>query len=404
METCRVPNLSAFYFRPFGVNIPLMQPEYDLTSVREQFPVVVNETIYLNHAGISPIPAVTRRAVEEGAATLADFHGMDKVFHDLFSEARANVGRLINAQPEEIAFVQNTAEGVNLAAHSLPLKAGDNVLSCDQEYPAVAYPFMNLHKRRGVETRIMPNDGGGTTVELLERHADARTRVVAVSSVEFATGFRTDLKSIGEWCHARGIWFVVDGIQSLGVEPMDVKAWHIDVLASGGHKWMMIPAGQGFLYVDKARLEELDPPFSGAGSVANAGDYLNYNLTPAPDMRRFELGVPNILGLMGLNSSLSFLQSLGIASIDAWTLHLTDLLLDELDKRGYQPLVNRNRKHRSAIVIFTAPGEDANAEIEKRLKAVNVRYAVRGGGIRLAPHCFNSEDEINRVAEALGKV
>ncbi|MCL4506040.1 MAG: aminotransferase class V-fold PLP-dependent enzyme [Chloroflexi bacterium] len=380
-----------------------MQPEYDLKSVREQFPIV-NDSIYLNHAGISPIPAVTRRAVEEGAGVLADFHGMEKVFHDLFTDARESVARLIHAQPEEIAFVQNTAEGVNLAAHSLPLKAGDNVLSCDQEYPAVAYPFMNLHRRRGIETRIMPNDGGGTTVDLLERYVDENTRVAAVSSVEFATGFRTDLKSIGEWCKSRGIWFVVDGIQSLGAAPMDVKAMHIDVLASGGHKWMMIPAGQGFLYVDKSRLGELDPPFSGAGSVANAGDYLNYNLTPAPDMRRFELGVPNLLGIMGLNSSLRFLLSLGIENIDAWTLHLTDMLLDELDKRGYQPLVNRDPAHRSAIVIFTAPGEGANEAIEKKLKAINVKYAVRGGGIRLAPHCYNSEDEICRVAEALGKL
>jgi len=379
-----------------------MQPKYDLTSVREQFPIV-NESIYLNHAGISPIPEVTRRAVVEGAQVLADFHGLDRVFGELFVNARRTAASLINAAPEEIAFVQNTAEGMNLAAHSLPLQPGDNVLTCNQEYPAVAYPFLNLEKRRGIETRVLPADGGGLTVDLLERHADARTRVVAVSSVEFSTGFRTDLKAIGEWCHAHNVWHVVDGIQSLGAEPMDVKAWHIDALSSGGHKWMMIPAGQGFMYIDKARLDELNPPFAGASSVANAGNYLDYDLTPQPDMRRYELGVPNLLGIMGLVASLDFLQSLDIAAIDAWTLHLTDMLIEGVDRLGYEALVNRDPARRSAIVIIRIPGDADNVKIKERLKSVDVKYAVRGCGLRLEPHCYNSEEEITRVLEALGK-
>ncbi|HEY3288981.1 MAG TPA: aminotransferase class V-fold PLP-dependent enzyme, partial [Anaerolineae bacterium] len=307
-----------------------MNPKFSLATVREQFPIV-NDCIYLNHAGIAPIPVVTRRALEEGASVLSDFQGLDKVFGELFVNARRTTASLINSAPDEIAFVQNTAEGMNLVAHSLPLQSGDNVLTCNQEYPAVAYPFLNLEKRRGIETRVLPAEDGGLNVEMLERHADARTKVVAVSSVEFSTGFRTDLKAIGEWCRAHKVWFVVDGIQSLGVEAMDVKAWHIDALASGGHKWMMIPAGQGFLYIDKARLGELTPPFSGASSVANAGNFLDYDLTPQPDMRRYEIGVPNILGVMGLVSSLDFLQSLDISAIDAWTQHLTDLLIAGLD-------------------------------------------------------------------------
>jgi cysteine desulfurase / selenocysteine lyase len=377
-----------------------MQPKYDLNATREQFPIT-KEHIYLNHAGVSPIPAVTRQAMEEGAEMLANLHGLGKAFGELMPSARTTVGKLINAKPDEIAFVQNTAEGMNLIAYSLPLKAGDNVLVCNQEYPAVSYPFMNLDKRIGIETRVLPHDQGGTTIALLEKHADARTRVVAVSSVEFATGFRTDLKAIGEWCKARNIWYIVDGIQSLGTEPMDVKACHIDVLASGGHKWMMIPMGQGFLYVAEERLEELHPPFSGAASVANAGDFLNYNLAPAKGMLRYEIGVPNVLGIIGVNSSLNFLMSLGIENIDAWTLHLTDLLLAGLDRLGYQPIINRTPKHRSAIVLFNAPVGGDNAAVEQKLKAANVDYAVRGGAIRLSPHCYNNEEEIERVIAAL---
>ena len=378
-----------------------MQPHYDLSSVRAQFPVSQKQ-IYLNHAGIAPITDVTRRAVEEAVSVLADFHDMWQMFTELFTGTRGAVASLINSQPDEIAFMQNTAEGMNVAAHSIPLQAGDNVLLCDQEYPAVSYPFMNLDKRRGITTRVMPNDGGGTTVELLERHADARTRVVAVSTVEFATGFRTDMQAVGNWCKSRGIWFVVDGIQSLGAEPMDVKAWHIDFLASGGHKWMMIPAGQGFLYVNNERLDELHPPFAGASSVANAGNYLEYDLTPAAGALRFELGVSNLLGIVGMRSSLTYLQSLGIANIDAWTLHLTDMLLNELDRLGYVPLVNRTPGNRSAIVIFKAPDKAGTDAAEKKLKDASVTYATRGGGLRLAPHCYNSEEEIAKVIEILG--
>lgn len=377
-----------------------MQPIYNLNAAREQFPIT-QSTIYLNHAGIAPIPAVTRNALAEAGGMLANLHDLGKVFYEVVPAARATVGKLINAKPDEVAFVQNTAEGMNLAAHSLPLQSGDNVLVCNQEYPAVCYPFMNLEQRRGIETRIMPHDNGGTTIALLERYADARTRVVALSSVEFATGFRTELKAIGEWCKARNIWYIVDGIQSLGVEPMDVKDCHIDILASGGHKWMMIPMGQGFLYVAAERLEELHPPFSGAISVANAGDFLNYNLTSATGTRRFEIGVPNLLGIVGLQSSLTFLMSLGIEHIDAWTLHLTDLLLSGLDKLGYQPISNREPRHRSAIILFNAPEGSDNAAVEQKLKAASVDFAVRGGSIRLAPHCYNTEDEVARVLEVL---
>ena len=380
-----------------------MQPVYDLAAAREQFPLV-NDTIYLNHAGIGPMPQGTRKAIEEALVAFTTLHDLGTLFGDAVPKARQTIAQLVNAQPAEIAFAQNTAEGVNLAAHSLPLKAGDNIIVCNQEYPAVAYPFMNLDKLHGTETRVVPSDQGGTTVELLERHADANTRAVAVSTVEFASGFRTDLQAIGEWCKARHVWFIVDGIQSLGAYPLDVKACHIDFLASGGHKWMLGPLGQGFLYVSADRLEELHPPFSGANSVANAGSFLEYNLTPAAGAARYEIGVPNALGMVGLSNSVAFLQSLGIENIAAWTLHLTDLLLQELDRLGYQPIVNRDPAHRSAIVIFKpCAGVDVDA-VSKKLNDAQVAHTPRNGAIRLAPHCYNTEDEIHAVIDCLKSV
>ncbi len=378
-----------------------MQPKYDLAAVRQQFPVL-QKCVYLSSCAIAPLPAVAREAVARATDMLAEPVGVFKEFTDIFTTARNNVAALLKASPDEIAFAQNTAEGMNIAAHALPLQPGDNVLMCDQEYPAVVYPFMNLQRLRGIEARIVPHDGGGTTVDLLERYADQRTRAVAVSTVEFVTGFRTDLAAIGEWCQAHNAWFVVDGIQSLGAVDIDVKAARIDALATGSHKWLLAPMGAGFLYVNKDRLGELSPPFAGASSVVDAENYLDYNLTFRPDAHRFELGVPNAIGVAGLGAALGFLLSLGIEAIQEWTLYLTGLLLDELDRLGYRPIVNRDPRHRSAIVSFVTPDPKDVAAASERLNAANIIHTIRSGNLRLAAHCFNSEEDIRAVIQALG--
>ncbi len=378
-----------------------MHPQYDLKALRQQIPAL-QSCVYLNTCAIGPWPNVTRQAVSRAADMLAEPNRMSREFWGIFSAARDNIARLINARADEIALMQNTAEGMNVIAHALPLRPGDNVLMCDQEYPAVVYPFMNLARLRGIEARIAPHDGGGLTVDLLERYADARTRVVAVSSVEFVSGFRNDLVGIGEWCKARGLWLIVDGIQSLGAAPLDVKAAHIDALASGGHKWMLGPMGAGFLYVNRERLDELAPPFAGALSVVDAENYLDYNLTFQPDARRFELGVPNTIGVAGLSASLDLLLSLDIRAIEAWTLRLSGLLLEQLDRLGYRPFVGRDSTHRSAIVSFNTPDPAGVAEASQRLTAANVIHTIRAGNVRLGVHAFNSEEDIQAVVDALG--
>lgn len=378
-----------------------MHPQYDLKALRQQIPAL-QSCIYLNTCAIGPWPDVTRQAVSRAADMLAEPNRMSREFWGIFSAARDTIARLINADADEIAFMQNTAEGMNVIAHALPLQPGDNVLMCDQEYPAVVYPFMNLARLRGIEARIVPHDGGGLTLDRLERYADARTRVVAVSTIEFVSGFRNDIVAIGEWCKARGLWLIVDGIQSLGAAPLDVKAAHIDALASGGHKWMLGPMGAGFLYVNRDRPGELTPPFAGALSVVDAENYLDYNLTFKPDARRFELGVPNAVGIAGLSASLSLLLSLDIRAIEAWTLHLSGLLLEQLERLGYRPFVGRDSPHRSAIVSFNTPDPAGVAEASQRLTAASVIHTIRGGNVRLGIHGFNSEDDIQAVVDALG--
>jgi selenocysteine lyase/cysteine desulfurase len=377
-----------------------VQPDYDLDAVRRQFPVL-DRCVYLSSCAIAPMPNVARQAVARATDMLGEPVGVFKEFFEIFDTARGNIAKLIKADPDEIALAQNTAEGINIAAHALPLAAGDNVLMCDQEYPAVVYPFMNLARLRGIEARVVPNDGGGTTIDLLERHADARTRAVALSTVEFVTGFRADLNAIGAWCRARNLWFVVDGIQSLGALDIDVKAAQIDALATGGHKWLLAPMGAGFLYVNRERLEQLAPPFAGASSVVDAENYLDYNLTFVPTARRFELGVPNTLGVAGLGASLGFLLSLGIPAIEAWTLHLADRLTGGMEQLGFRRIGSRQPGRGSQIVSFEAADPQGIPAAAARLDAARVIHTIRGGYLRLAAHCFNTEADVDAACAAL---
>lgn len=378
----------------------MSHPPYpDVEKIRKLFPITQRCT-YLNHAAVGTLSNPVRQAMESYLLDRSNA-GQSGHYEDLTERLRDALARLINASPEEIAFTQNTSEGLNIVANALPLEAGDNVLFCDMEFPSNVYPWMNL-ERRGIEARCVPHDGGGLTVAALEASADRRTRAVAVSSVEFLTGFRSDLKALGTWCQAHDAAFVVDGIQSLGVLPMDVQACQIDFLSCGGPKWLMGPAGQGFLYVRRERLDELQPPFAGCVSVSGWEDWRDYDLTFLPNARRFELGCGNVVGQAGLLAAVRLLLEIGIHGVEAWTLHLTDLLIQDLVQRGYDVVSNLSPERRSSIVSFQVP--DAVDEAHRKLTAADVVVSKREEFIRVSPHCYNTEEEVLRVGAVLSDV
>ncbi len=373
----------------------------DVEALREAFPVTRHCT-YLNHAAIAPLSDPVRAAMSKFISDRGVIFERERRYKQVSNELREVLAWLINGSPEEIAFVQNTAEGINIVANALPLQPGDNVIFCDMEYPANVYPWMNL-QHRGVEARCIPHDGGGLSVAALERHADARTRVVAVSSVEFLTGFKNDLAALGGWCREHGVYFVVDGIQSLGVVPLDVRACYVDFLSCGGPKWLMGPEGQGFLYCRGELLDQLTPPFAGPLGVVGGDDphhFRDYNLNLVGDARRFEVGTPNLIGQIGLLAAVRFLMDVGIPSIERWTLHLTELLIEDLQRRGYEIASNLAPQHRSAIVSFRVPGDVGEAC--QKLSRAKVVVSQREQYIRVSPHCYNTEEEIARVGQALG--
>ncbi len=369
----------------------------DLELYRTEFPVT-QDWAYLNHAAVSPLP---RRVVDTMCAFLHARQRGDMALEDwppATEETRGLAARLLGADPQEIAFINSTSDGLNLAANVLPIAPGENVVLCDAEFPANVYPWVNL-RRRGVEVRIVPHDGGGLSPAALESALDGRTRVVAVSSVQFLSGYRADLPAIGRLCRAVGAYLVVDGIQSLGVVPLDVRAAGIDILVTQGAKWLMAPIGIGFLYVRRELIEQLQPAYAYYRAVTSPEPYLQYDWTLRPDARRFEVSSPNVAGLYGLRAALAFLLEVGIERIYHRVLDLTDYLLAGLDRLGIEVLTPRPRQLRAGIVscrTADVPGDF------QRLQAARVRVSQREGCLRISPHFYNTPQEIDRLLDVLG--
>jgi selenocysteine lyase/cysteine desulfurase len=309
------------------------------------------------------------------------------------------MARLIGADPDEIALVPNVSTALNIVALMLPVKPGHNIIICDKEFPANVYPWMNLARRTGVELRIVPPEFGGLTLNRLSQHADENTVLVSVSTVEFLTGYRADLEALGTFCRERGIYFAADGIQSLGHIPIDVKAANLDFLAAGAFKSLLGPLGLGFLYIRRELCEALETPVAGAGSVLFEDVFCDYGLSFKPGAARFELGSGNWLGLLGFDAALDLLFQLGIANIEAWTTHLSNVLLDDLARRGYEALTPRDPACHGPIVTFAVPDVQA---AHKRLNDAQVITAVRDGYLRASCHCYNTVDDMLRVGEVLG--
>jgi selenocysteine lyase/cysteine desulfurase len=360
--------------------------------------------VFLNHAGVSPL---NTRAVE--AMNALNQHVLQLPFTEclpfvgeIVTDFKRRVATLINARStDEVVMMPNTASGINTAAVSLPFRTGDNVLVIDGDYPANIYPWMN-QAYRGVLTKMVPSHNGGVNLDLLAARIDHRTRAIAISSVQFATGFRNDIVAVGKLCRERGLYFVVDGIQSIGALPMDVQAANIDILCCGSQKWLLGPMGAGFLYIRKELLDKLQPgAYVGAASVVDWMNFLDYNLTPLPTADRFMLGSPNFLGTAGLLASIALIQEVGIEHVAQRIIALTDVVIGDLQERGYRFSAGTTPEHRSGIVIVEVDQPEA---VSKRLAQAGIVAVPRGKGIRIAPHFYNTEEDVLQVGEALSRM
>ncbi len=356
------------------------------------------DIIYLNHAGVSPWPRRTADAVcafaeENRRRGPVDYPRWSAVETELREYAR----RLLNAPAaEDIALLKNTSEGLSLLAYGLPWRSGDNIVSTDQEFPSNRIVWESLADQGVVLRRAAIADTADPEAALFAL-ADDDTRLITVSSVQYASGLRMDLARIGAFCRARGIVFCVDGIQSLGALTMDVQAIQADVVVADGHKWMLAPEGIALFYVDPVLRERLRLTQYGWHMVEAMGDYEREAWTPARSARRFECGSPNMLGIHGLHASLDLLLTVGMAAVEGIILENTECLIDLIEKSGELELLSPAApERRSGIVVFRRRDLPAPA-LHARLRAHGVYSALRGGGVRYSPHFHTPRPQIERA-------
>jgi selenocysteine lyase/cysteine desulfurase len=362
---------------------------------------------YFDHAAVAPLPRTTATAMHrwlQQATELGDT--VWPQWSESVERTRQLAAQLINARPSEIALVPSTTFGLNLVARGFPWQAGENVVVPANEFPSNLYPWMSLAEL-GVETRRVPIESGKVTTEQLMEACDAATRLIAVSWVGYVSGWRIDVADLCRAAHARGIWVMLDAIQGLGVFPLDVQATGVDFVAADGHKWMLGPEGAALLYIRGDRLSHLRSVMSGWNSVEHRYDFSKIDWQPRAEAARFEGGSQNMAGMIGLGASLQLLQSWGLSSqssaIADRVLRISDFAQQQLRELGASFLSPGVPGHHSGIITFCFPNVEPNS-IRQSVLAENIVLSVRGGGVRLSLHAYNTEEEVERFIQLLKRM
>jgi selenocysteine lyase/cysteine desulfurase len=370
-------------------------------TLRQQFPVV-EELAYLDHAAVAPLPLRARERMEQYLDELVR-RGASSYPGGPFAtlaQARAAGARLLGTRPEHVFIVRSTTQGLGIAATGIPVRPGDNIVLVDREFPANIRPWLPL-RRRGVEVRFVPQRQGRVLLDDLAERVDDRTRAVSVSFVQFLSGFRIDVGAVAEICRRRDALFVLDAIQGLGVFPVDVETSGVDFLAADAHKWLLGPEGVGLGYAAPRALERIEPALEGWLSVRDPFDFFDVEQPLKPTADRFEEGAYNLAGIHGMLGSLELILDAGVEAIGRRVLELTDALAERLVSRGWQILSPRAVEgERSGIVLATRDGVDFSA-LRRRLREQGIVVSMRGGGMRVAPHAYNTIEEIERLLAAL---
>jgi cysteine desulfurase / selenocysteine lyase len=360
-----------------------------------------DDIIYLNHAAVSPWPLRTADAVYEFTQqNLTQGSLFYPQWLETESMLREQMRQLINApSTTDIALVKNTSEALSIVAYGLDWQHGENIVSSDQEFPSNRIVWESL-ATKGVELRQADLSAAETPEDSLFALVDTNTRLIAISSVQYASGLRMDLERIGAFCRERGILFCVDAIQSLGVLPFDVMACHADFVAADGHKWMLGPEGLGVFYCRAEMRDRLELNQYGWHMVEALGDFDQQSWQPAASARRFECGSPNMLGVHALSASLSLLLETGMAVVSDQILDNSRYLMEALGQLGYLLATPLNQTRHAGIVSFRHPQEEST-DLFDYLRENGVFCALRNGNIRFSPHFYTPRQQLERSLELL---
>lgn len=380
--------------------------EEDVQELRQLFFPITRTCIYLNHAANGPLPRPVARTVHE---YIDDISTSGNLNYERWSEyergAHRRLARLINALPTQIALTASTGDGLMLIAQGLRWQAGDNIITAACEFPTNMYPWLNL-QMQGVETRLVPMRDYRIAVEDVLERITERTRLVSLSLVEFSTGFRNDIATIANYCHARGILCGIDSMQALGALDIDVQKLGVDFLAGASHKWLLGPQICGILYLSDTLLPQLQLPGRNWCSVENPFDFFNYDQPLKAGAARFEHNSSNRLPIVAMDAALGVFECLdgGMQAVEARILGLTAQAIAGLERLGYPVVSSQAIGERSGIVCFQPhpARQDLNVQqLVDALAARNIHAAARDQVARISPHFYNTPAEIDTLLNAL---
>lgn len=337
----------------------------------------------------------TKRGVQEKSE--GDLHW--ESWEEEAEAARKSIARLVGSREEEIALTTSTSEGLAIVANGLSYEKDQNLVTCDMEFASNLFPWQALTKRHGIELKVVRNHEASLKMEDFSDAIDAKTKLVAVSYVQYYNGFRTDLAELSKIAHENGAYVVTDAVQAVGQMPIDVTKLGVDFLATSGYKWLLSPMATGFLYVRRQLLDELWPTIVGYRSDANPMDHNYRNFQPAQTARRYEAGQLNFPGFAGMKEAIGLLEGVGIENVWSRILSLIELLRNGLEKNStFQIRSSMDQRSKSGILTLACGNAESIAE---RLFEDGIVVSVRGGGLRISPHFYNTEEEIHKLLSEL---
>lgn len=370
-------------------------------ELRALFPIA-ERSIYFNHAAVSPPPITTIRAVE---AQLRDVHENGSTnFRDWLAvkeQARLLLANLLGARPEQVAFMRNTSDALSTVANGLTWRSGDNVVTFKREFPSNIYPWLRLRDAFGVEVRMCEERNGRIDFADLANLVDRNTRVIAISHVQYGSGFRMDLERLGRLARQHDALFVVDAIQALGVVPTNVEAEFIDVAAGASHKWLLAPEGVGYLFLSDRARERIQPTLVGWVSVPNPDDFLNFEQGWNRGALAWETGTGPTALIHGFKASLELITRFGVQNVANYLEELTDDLCERLKAKPYEIVSSRAPGEKSQIVCIRNLDGLSAMSLYHQLNARNIVTSPRLERLRIAPHFYNTPGEVEDFVSAL---
>lgn len=370
-----------------------------IKQIRQTFPHIDTGRIYFNHAAIGPLSIPVKEKLqqyleERSSGSIENF----EMLLEASSNAKRRLTMLLNAKKNRIAWTENVSAGLNILAQGLQWNPGDRIIINDVEFPSNVYPFLNL-EQYGVEIDIVKSKNGKVDVEDYQKLITPKTKLISISAVQFLSGYRADLKSLGEICKSKNIVFCVDTIQATGVIKIDVEEMNIDFLAGGSHKWLMSLQGLGYIYITSELMERINQKYVGWLSVKDEWNLLDYKLELKENASRFHLGTNSVIGIFALAQSLELFEEYGIENIEKNNLSNTKYFIEKLSEEGFNPVLKGdNENHLAGITTVKL---DKAEEVHKALAEEKMDCAIREGKIRFSPHFYNTKEEIDSVVNKL---